>query len=56
MLELRSLQTLEKGVQQLKFMKDIKKDYYKSFPNTRMYREICELISQISYLECKIKN
>jgi hypothetical protein len=54
MLELRSLQTLEKRVQQLKFMKDMKKDYYKSFPNTRIYREICELISQIRYLEDKL--
>jgi hypothetical protein len=49
MLELRSLQ-------QLKFIKDMKKDYYKYYPNTRVYMEICEIISQISYLEGKIKN
>jgi len=48
--------SVEKRLQYLKFKKDIKKDYYKSFPNIKDYRDICELISQISYLEYKIKN
>lgn len=56
MFEARTIQSIEKRVQQLKFKKDMKKDYYKAFPNVKVYREICELISQISYLECKIKN
>lgn len=56
MFEARTVQSLEKRLQYLKFKKDMKKDYYKSYPNIKVYREICELISQISYLECKIKN
>jgi|LakMenEpi03Aug12_release.lakeMendotaPanAssembly.Ray.scaffolds.fasta_scaffold3437378_2 hypothetical protein len=56
MNETISIKSLEARLRQLKFMKDMKKDYYKSFPRVQVYREICELISQISYLECKIKN
>ena len=37
----------------LKFQKDMKKDYYKSFPSINLYREILELISQIRYLESR---
>ena len=56
MFEARSIQSIDKRLQQLRFKKDMKKDYYKAFPSIKVYREICELISQISYLECKIKN
>lgn len=56
MYESRTVLSMERRLQQLKFKKDMKKDYYKAYPSVKIYREICELISQISYLECKIKN
>jgi hypothetical protein len=56
MIETRSLVSLEAKLQQLKFNKEIKKDYYKHFPDIKTYREICELISRINYLEYKLKN
>ena len=46
------ISTLQK-INMLKFTKDMKKDYYKSFPNTKTYKEIIVLISQIKYLESK---
>ncbi len=52
----RTLMSNEDKLQHLKFKKDMKKDYYIYFPNVKLYIEIRELISQISYLECKIKN
>lgn len=54
MLELRSLQSLDKRIQQLKFEKDMKKDYYKAFPSIQVYKEIYELISHIRYLKDKL--
>lgn len=48
--------SLEKRLNQLYFMKMIKKDYYKCYPNIHTYREICELISQINYIKQKMEN
>lgn len=56
MIEYRTVASLETKIQQLKFNKELKKDYYKNFPKTKVYREICELISRINYLEYKLKN
>lgn len=56
MIESRTLASLETKLQQLKFKKELKKDYYKHFPDIKVYREICELISRINYLEHKLKN
>lgn len=56
MIEYRTLASLETKLQQLKFKKELKKDYYKHYPEIKVYREICELISRIKYLECKLKN
>lgn len=56
MFEPRSIETLERRLYQLKFIKDMKKDYYKHYPNIKIYMEICELISQIKYIENKIVN
>lgn len=49
-------QDLEKRINRLKFIKELKKDYYRCFPSIKIYIEICELISQINYLEYKVKN
>ncbi len=56
MNESRTVASLETKLQHLKFTKELKKDYYKHFPNIKLYREICELISIINYLEDKLKN
>jgi hypothetical protein len=49
-------QELQNRIKELKFIKEMKKDYYKYFPSIKIYMEISELISQINYLECKLKN
>jgi hypothetical protein len=49
-------QELQNRIKELKFIKEMKKDYYKYFPSIKIYMEISELISQINYLECKVKN
>ncbi len=49
-------QELQNRIKELKFIKEMKKDYYKYFPSITIYMEISELISQINYLECKVKN
>lgn len=55
-MDTRDLMSVEKRLQNLKFKKELKKDYYKHFPSISVYREICELISLIKYLEYQIKN
>jgi hypothetical protein len=56
MIEYRTITSLETKLRQLKFTKDLKKDYYRHYPDIKTYREICELISRIKYLEFKLKN
>jgi hypothetical protein len=56
MIEYRTLSSLETKLQQLKLNKELKKDYYKHYPEIKVYREICQLISRIKYLEYKLKN
>lgn len=53
-MDFHSIKSIRTRLQNLKFKKDMKKDYYKSFPSIKVYREIVELISQIKYLESKL--
>lgn len=48
-------QELQNIIKELKFIKEMKKDYYKSFPSIRIYIEILELISKINNYESKLK-
>lgn len=53
-MDFHSIKSIKTRLHNLKFKKDIKKDYYKSYPSIKVYREIVELISQIKYLESKL--
>jgi hypothetical protein len=53
-MDFHSIKSTKTRLHNLKFKKDMKKDYYKAYPNIKIYREIVELISQIKYLESKL--
>jgi hypothetical protein len=41
----------QRRLSQLKFLKDMKKDYYKYFPSHSLYLEIKDLVRSITVLE-----
>lgn len=53
-MDFHSIKSIRTRLHNLKFKKDMKKDYYKVYPSIKVYREIVELISQIKYLESKL--
>jgi hypothetical protein len=46
-----SLSPLDNKLQRLRFIKDMKKDYYKAFPSTKDYLQILEILREIQSLE-----
>lgn len=50
----QTVDSLQKQLNSLLFKKEMKKDYYKYFPDIRIYKDIITLISEIKYIESKI--
>lgn len=51
----KNVEHIKTRLSKLKANKELKKDLYKTYPNTKTYKEIIEIISEIKYLETRIK-